>query len=254
MSKKTSPPKKLQRVTCGPYRRIIIYSGGAAKTGTHPIPLQAKRERKRVSSEKKQLSNIKASKNRFRALVYGNVTPAWTLVTLTFDNDHDPGAKRNVKPYWRRFSDIVRRWVKGTPVQAFKYFRIIEDKHGAGRPHIHLLTNIPESLREEFLSIWPYGEYAQQDMKRIERDPYGRIDVDALCRYLTKERRGLDERLYTTSRNLKRIEREPVAIIPEDMEIMDIPLPEEHFILDRGEWRGRYGYIGFIDFIIIQRE
>lgn len=243
--------KKMQTVTCGQYQRIIIYSGGSSNQRT---ALQRRRDRQRVSSEKKRLSNFKTAQNRFRALVYGNVKPSWTVVTLTFDDEHVPRSKRAAISYWNRFAADVRKWVKSTALKEWRYFRIIEDKHGAGRPHIHLLTNVPLALREEFLTIWEFGSFDCQDMKQVEMDTAGNVDAAGLCRYLSKERRGVDERLYTTSKNLIRIDRGAVEAVADDMEIGAVPLPNGHVILDRQEWRTLYGYIGYIDFLTYQRE
>lgn len=243
--------RKKQVVACGQYHRVIIYSGGASNHRTAP---ERRKERERISSEKKQLSNFKAAQNRFRALVYGNVKPTWTLVTLTFDDAHVPRSKRAVIPYWKHFASAVRRWVKNTSLKEWKYFRIIEDKHGSGRPHIHLLTNVPLSMREDFLTIWEYGSFDCQEMKRVDMDCAGNVDAAGLYRYLSKERRDVDERLYTTSKNLVRIERRPVEAVSDSTEIGSIPLPTNHYILDRQEWHTMYGYIGYIDYLITKKE
>lgn len=254
MKRKRASTKKLQVIRCGSYERRIIYYGGAAAPDASPQQRRARQlEGRHISSEKKRLSNFRAAKNKFRALVYGNVTPEWSIVTLTYDNEHAPQNKKGVRPSWRQFSNLARRWANERGMD-FKYFRVIEDKHGAGRPHIHLLCNIPISMREAFLTLWAFGCYECQDMRQVDTDPGGNVDAEGLTRYLNKERRNLDERLYTTSRNLNKIEKLPPEPIPNETEIEDIALPENHYILDRQEWRGLYGYIGAIDFIVPQRE
>lgn len=238
-------------IRCGNYERRYIYFGGTVSPGATPQQRRTKsREQKVVASERRNLSNFKMAKRKFRALLFGNVEPGWTLVTLTYDDEHVPKGRNGVKPSWKSFSSTVRYWAKARGLQ-FTYFRVIEDRHGDGRPHIHLVCNIPVAMREEFLTLWNFGAYEQQDMQPVQTTPGGVVDVEALVQYLNKEHREIDERLYTTSRNIRKIEKLPAEEVPNDTGIDDIELPDHHYILERKESSGLYSYIGYIDYVVL---
>lgn len=137
-------------------------------------------------------------------LLADNFHPGDNFITLTTD---ERKSGEEFKKITKLFMDKLRRAVKKTG-QQLKYFRVLENLKGRGRPHAHLLINKfcdDGDLVKLLRKIWPHG------FSQIKA--YGGQITDAynVASYYGKQSKKETGAKIDTSRNL--IRREPKKMV-----------------------------------------
>lgn len=187
---------------------------------------QQRGARTRTTSPAQQFYNQKCSWRELELRIAANFGAKDLVLTLTYDDDHLPGTKKEGDKCFQKFVRRLRaaRRRRGQEVQ---YIYVTEGQHGKGsskyfgedgdlenhRIHHHVVINGtgPGDL-EEIRSLWQYGGY-------IWSEPLNVHYYEALARYLTKEAREFGqrkpgERMWRASKNLK----------PYEVEYTELPL------------------------------
>jgi hypothetical protein len=231
--------KYLKTIVAGPLVLETVY------------PAPNPRDSAGVRSGKKALSTI-AQQNMNRKYAYqkleleiaANFGAGDLYITLTYDDEHLPTSRKaalaRMKAFWRKL-----RTARRAQGQELRYLYVTEHRHGEGRWHHHALLNATGDDFDLIRQLWTQGGVEFQSI-RIDRDR----NYETLARYLCKEQRDkLGLRLWSTSRNLRKPEREchrvsnDTTIVPPSPEYADT-------LCDTGDVRTPYGQYRFIKYIV----
>lgn len=107
-----------------------------------------------------------------------------------------------------RYVKLLRR-SRNLRGQELLYIYCIENKHGAGRYHVHLIVNATGKDVEELCSLWEGGavdwEYIGWSKERGKLRPRGPEGYKILAKYMTKEvQEKVGNKNYIGSKNLVR--------------------------------------------------
>ena len=227
------------------YRRTVR-AGALVEVVTYnrPEPSDTPRQRhekQKLSSLARKKLNAKQSNKQFEYVAAANFTGQDYMVTLSFDNAHLPPDRRGVVSAFQRFIRKLRAERKRRG-QEVKFIRVIENKHGEGRFHIHMLLNATGGNDfEEIRSLWEFG--TDIDIQYLNKYGDDARFAAGIVYYLTKERHTATAgvRRWSGSRNLVRPEitgewvHDNASIIP--------PVGAEIIASEeiRNEW-GRFEY------------
>lgn len=171
-----------------------------------------KKRKKTGVHGKKLLSSLARARREIIDIIRLNLTVDSCLLTLTY--------KENVQDYERvrkDFDKFVKR-IKYNYNFVLKYLRVIElQKRGA--IHFHVVVFSPEFCRipyNEVYSIWGHGAVHIRIIEALDDVTADRIG-GYLGKYLTKSKEiASNKKIYTTSRNLKRLKKERIVIEDEE--------------------------------------
>ena len=178
---------------------------------------QAREAKKKCSTIGRKLTNHKTMRRSLRLLMAANFKLTDFFLTLTFDNAHLPRRRAEAMEAVQSYVRLLRKY-RGLHGLDVRYIYCIENKHGDGRYHIHMILNATGKDVEAICSLWNCGtvdwEYigwSKERGKLLSRGPKG---YEILARYMTKEAQPVGARNYSTSRNLIR-PAVTVAFMPE---------------------------------------
>ena len=206
-------------------------------------PPRARAEKSKHSSAARQRLNDRYSWQKLKMVLAANFTGSDLVATLTFDDEHLPPDRAAARKIIRKFFAQLRAHRKARG-EELRYVYVIEDKHGDGRLHYHVVLNGTGADYELLRSLWPYGS----DLEFAKVDAWG---YEELAKYLTKEPREyghteVGARTWVPSLNLAKPEIEPTQWVSGSMRLEP---PANAHVLRReqveNEW-GRYCYLEYL--------
>lgn len=230
--------QRFKRIRAGRLVREALWSS--------PFPNdtpKARAEKTRCSSAARQRLNDKYSWQKLKMTLAANFNYNDIMVTLTYDDDHLPRSREEARKLLKKFLTQLRahRRAKG---EDLKYIYCIEDKHGDGRIHHHIVINGTGADYDIIYKLWKYGT----DLHFAPIDSFG---YEELAKYLTKEVREyghveVGARTWVPSLNLKKPEISPTVWVDGSMRLEP---PVNAYILYResieNEW-GRFCYVEYL--------
>ena len=226
------------------FKRIIV-AGPLVAEAIYPAP--APRDSDRVRAGKHNLTtaaqarmNLKYAYQKLEFEIAANFDVRDLFVTLTYDDAHLPGSRKEANANLSQFI----RWLRADRrqrKQELRYIYVTEHKHGDGRWHHHLLLNSTGADYEDILRLWIHGAVDVRRL-RIDRDH----SYEALAKYLCKEQREkVGQRLWSGSRNLKKPECE-CQRVPDDTPLQ-IPHGCTELVTERT--RTAYGSFEYVKYL-----
>lgn len=215
------------------YRCKIITAGGKQQVFNYSKPMfkdfmvDRPKSEKRMEGDKRD-DNLHRTRNNLVLLIDSNVTPYSKFMTLTFRH-----TMLDRKEAYEKFKQFQKDFKKkfGYP---FQYVAVIEHQTKRGQKednegslHFHCVVFNERKLPFKALkSIW--GKYGSVDIKKIDTiQNLGRY----MAKYLTKETMKLNNKGYTSSRNLKKPD---VEYLPYNLEVYDSPHYQNTYTLYTG--------------------
>lgn len=236
--------KQKKVIAAGPLRAEVLYSVPDRRQ-----PDRQRAARCRASTEAQRLLNMKHSRLKLEFLLAANFTPQDLFVTLTFADDNLPAIRESVRTSLKKFFRDLRTQRQKRKLPPTRYVYAIENKHGDGRFHAHIVLNAtgPRDL-EDIASLWTLGG---ADVQRLSSHFWdyaaGAISFEKIARYLCKERKDhgpVGAQGWTPSKNLTRPEvssqRVPDAV--------QLDLPSNAVMLERREEVNAFGEFYFIKY------
>lgn len=227
-------------------RKKTIIAGDLVLVSVYPMPYPRDKEHVRaakakMSTKARRAMNLKASKRKLELLLSCNFSQDDLFVTLTYDDRHLPGSRKdavsNLRLFLRRLR--IQRKKQG---KELRYVYVTENKHGEGRLHHHLVINCTgEDETALFRSLWEFGE-------NVDVRPCG-VPSDR-GEYMTKEAaegKAPGAQLWTGSRNLQRPE-EINEIVPDNE---TVKCPPNAVVLERLEEQNEYGEFIYIKYRLL---
>lgn len=244
-------------------RRKTIYAGFLVKVVeyTPPMPRDTPQQRaakhKATTAAQKRL-NYRTAQGKLEVKLAANFTSKDYFCTFTYEPGQEPSSRKEANQHKAQYVRRVRaqRRKRG---QNMKWIFSVENKHGAGRYHLHAVISSadPRLDLDELRSLWPYGHVEISRLFDSEHKFNTWLDV---ARYMTKERPedGKDctpvgAQIYSCSRNLTppRIETEWI----EDSTPLD--MPPGAFVIEREETQNeysRYKYLKYMTAPLFRKE
>ncbi len=144
--------------------------------------------------------NMKTAGFKLRMYVAHNFTAADTFATFTCSDKWLPKDYKEAVKMMARYLRRLGRFMQQRCGKKLKWIYVIEHKHGAGRYHFHMISNVPLRYAAEAIALWDYGTSNNQAFRPVRLETDER--PDAL--YMVKEAadRPEDARLWHKSRNV----------------------------------------------------
>lgn len=200
------------------YRQKTIVAGSLVVQALYPmasgVNIGAVRAgRKHLSSDAQRRMNLKYAWQKLELLIAANFRRGDLWITLTYDDTHLPGSRREACAQAQAFFDRLRTRRKRAG-RELKYIYCTEHKHGDGRWHHHALINRTDKDYADILSAWGRGAVDIRAVRITKTKTY-----ETLSRYMCKEPRDkLGHRLWSSSRNLAKPESY-TETVPETAEL-----------------------------------
>lgn len=196
--------------------------------------------KRNLSSEAQKRMNLKYSYQKLELEMAANFGRGDIVATLTYDDDHLPGSRREAMRRAQRFWRKLR--AKRGLSADLRYIYVTEHRHGDGRWHHHALINSTGDDYATIRSAWGYGLVDMHPF-RIDREK----NYETLARYFCKEQRDLvGQRLWSCSRNLRRPEPDSQRVGND----RELAVPDWATVLmDTGDVRTAYGHYRFVKYL-----
>lgn len=244
-------------------RRKTIIAGSLVKVVeyTPPMPRDTKQQRaaksKATTAAQKRL-NYRTAQGNLETKLAANFSSKDYFLTFTYEQGQEPRSRKEANQHKQQYLRRLRaqRARRGQPL---KWVFCVENKHGAGRYHLHAVINAaaPGIDLDELCSLWPFGHVEASRLFDTEHKFNTWLDI---ARYMTKERPedGTDTtpvgaQIYSCSRNLA----PPRIIIEWIEEAAQMDIPAAAFIIEREEMQNefsRYKYCKYMTAPLFQRE
>lgn len=143
--------------------------------------------------------NKKQAQKRLIRLLNANFTAADVWGTFTYDAAHLPTDLIGAKKFMQRYLRRLEYWMKKHGCGPLKYIYVTEhiDDGKKVRIHHHIVMNFPDrDLAEK-----KWGGGARTQVRRLQPDEKG---LEGLARYITKSRTVKYEKMWASSKNLKK--------------------------------------------------
>lgn len=214
--------------------------------------VQARAAKKECSTLARKVSNQRTRQRALYFLLAANFKLSDFFLTLTFDDLHLPHTRKGVMKEIDKFIRPLKkhRLLRG---QDTRYIYCIEDKHGDGRYHVHMVLNSTGRDVEEICSLWNCGfvdwEYIGWTKDHGKLQYRGVEGYKLLARYMTKEVQPVGARNYSGSKNLVR-PTVTISLLPEsEVERRELfAVPEGSKQTAYQEFRNEWGLFRFISF------
>lgn len=213
--------KTLRTRQAGPVREAMLRTWMNNKDSD-----RARAVKRKATSEIQQRYNDISSWKKLELMLAANYRPGDLVTTLTYDSKHYPASRDAVKAHIKYFMKKLKPHYKERTVE-FVMFWAIENVHGEGRWHVHLILRATgKGDYDAIRSAWIYGDQIDIIKLRVDRDKnYG-----TLARYYAKEARekvGLRAWSHTTNARKPEEERERVdsdykVQVPEGATVLDV--------------------------------
>ena len=203
----------LKTIYAGPLRVQALY----ARCAPQDTPKQRQAKHKASSEAQRRMNQIYSYQN-LELMLAANFPTAGSglVVTLTFDDRHMPGSRREALrrfKYFRTKLDKARKAAGLPELVAFWSPEVLTS--ASGRWHFHIVVNSTGRDAELIRSCWIYGSDIEIEKLRVDAEK----NHETLARYMTKELREVqdyDDRPglhgWSCTRNAKRPERETLTV------------------------------------------
>lgn len=157
---------------------------------------------------KKLLSSLARARREIIDIIRLNLVFGSCLLTLTY--------KENVQDYNKAYRDFYNfvKMVKYRFGISLKYIRVLELQQ-RGAIHFHVVVFSPEFVTipyNEIYKVWGHGAVHIRRIDVLDDVTADRIG-SYLGKYLTKSKEiAPNKKIYTTSRNLKRLKKERIVV------------------------------------------
>lgn len=236
--------KQRKIIAAGPLRAEVLYSVPDRRQ-----PMQQRSTRCRASTEAQRLLNMKHSRIKLEFLLAANFAEKDLFVTLTFSDETLPPTREAVRRHIKKFVKDLRTQRRKRALPELRYVYVIENKHGDGRYHVHIVMDAtgPRDL-EDIVSLWTYGAADAEKLKSHFFDDYsGTVSYEKLSRYMCKERGEsgrVGEQTWTPSKNLAR----PSVSSQRVSDGVKLSAPQNTVILERREEVNAFGEFCFLKY------
>lgn len=163
--------------------------------------------------DKKSISNLARARREIIELIRLNLIPNSCLLTLTY--------KENMQDYEKSrkdFKKFVMRLEYNFNI-SLRYLRVIELQE-RGAIHFHVIIFNSEFVNisyNEIYRLWGHGAVHIRKIENLDDVTADKVG-NYLGKYLTKSKDiAVNRKIYTTSRNLKRLEKERIIINDESL-------------------------------------
>lgn len=217
----------------GRLERCVLCSGVRQQTGGRP-----RGQKQGMSSEARQLLNVKTSKEKLERLLAANFDKGDLYLTLTYRDACLPSGREEALNRVREFVKDLRdsfRIRTGRTKAMMRYVYCSETVHGEGRWHHHMMLRADETEVEDILACW-----AKNGAVDIER--FDGIRYAELAAYMTKEPKEpgcprVGERMWSPSHGLAK----PVV----EKFVLDdhftLTIPKNATIIEQKETHNQFG-------------
>lgn len=197
--------------------------------------------KQRVSSEAQARMNRKYSYQRLELMLAANFRPGDLVVTLTCDDQHLPGSRKEASAQLKYFRSrlTAQRQKQG---QDLVMVWSTEHKHGEGRWHHHCVINATGEDYDHIRELWIYGSDVEIRPLRVDREK----NYATLAQYMAKEDReypGL--RSWSCTRNAAKPELETFRV-EDDTQLQ---APKGSIILSEASERTEYASYKVIKYL-----
>ena len=237
-------PKQKKIIVAGPLRAEVLYSVPDRRQ-----PEQQRAARCRASTEAQRLLNMKHSRIKLEFLLAANFSRKDLFVTLSFSDESLPATRESCRRCIKAFFRDLRAQRRKRDLPALRYVYAIENKHGDGRFHVHIVLDGtgPRDL-EDIASLWTFGG---ADVQRLGShfwdDNAGTVSFEKLSRYMCKERTDpglVGAQGWTPSKNLAR----PAVSSQRVPDSAKLDPPAEAVLLERREEINAFGEFYFLKY------
>lgn len=221
-------------ITAGPLVMEVVYPR-VSKSDSD----KARASKHKASSEAQRRMNAIYSWQKLKLLMAANLVKGDLVFDLTFDDDHLPETREQVRRIVAGFRKALME-VRKARDEDLVMFWAIEHVHGEGRWHIHCAANATGNDYAEILSVWGRGS-VYLDRLRVDREK----NYETLAKYMAKEERdkpGL--RAWSYTRNVKKPEVESFPV-PDDTQIRP---PKDAIVFNASSNRSDYGRWEFVEY------
>lgn len=167
-------------------------------------------------TDKKRKTHLARARREIIELIRLNLEDGSCLLTLTY--------RENMQDYEKAYKDF-KKFVMKLKYKyniVLRYLRVIELQQ-RGAIHFHVVIFSPEFAfipYNEVYETWGHGAVHVRKIQDIDEVTADRVG-NYLGKYLTKTKDiEKDKKIYTTSRNLKRPEKERIVIEDERMQVL----------------------------------
>lgn len=228
------------------FKKVIV-AGPLVVEAIYPAPnprdsVGVRQGKKALSSQAQQRMNLKYAWQKLELLIAANFGVKDLWCTFTYDDAHLPSSRKEANA---RMSALFRklRAARKAKGQELRYIYVTEHKHGDGRWHHHVLINTTGEDFNLIRELWGQGGIDFKPL-RVDRDK----NYETLARYMCKEQRDkVGLRLWSSSRNLKKPERECWRV-PDDTPLSP-PKSSPLILDDTGDVVTAYGHYRYIKYL-----
>lgn len=223
----------------------IIVAGSLIKVAVYPAIAGAeapkvRQAKRKISSAAQQRMNQKYSYEKLELMLAANFSRGDLICTLTYDDEHLPGSRRQAEAKLKYFRAklAAARKKRG---QEMRMIWCTEHRHGDGRWHHHIALNATGDDFDEILRLWGQGEVEITKLRADKEKNY-----ESLARYMAKEERDkLGQRCWSCTRSCRKPEVEVMRVEA------DTPLnpPKGALILEQAAERTQYGSYQYLKYL-----
>ena len=226
------------------FTKKIISAGPLVKEAVYPRVNRgdsdkARGQKKKATTEAMQKLNNRNSGQKLEMKLAANFVPGDPVVCLTYDNAHLPKKREQVRRHVEQFIREARCLLPKKRRGSFRLIYSIEDKHGEGRWHVHLVCNAPCDFKS-ILACWRRGDVEVKPLLFNKEKNYA-----SLAHYMCKEARekpGL--RSWSCTRSCVNPEVETFAV-PNDTQLS---APKGAVVIEQVKERSEYGRFEYIKY------
>lgn len=237
-------------------RRKTIYAGRLVKIVeyTPQTPCDSPKQRAarhRATTEAQKILNYRTAQGSLEMKIAANFDDSDYFCTFTFEDGQEPKSRKQANARKQKYIRRLRtqRHRRG---QLLKWICSIENKHGAGRYHMHAIINAAAagSLDEdEIKSLWPWGSVYVSRLFDSDHRFNTYLDIAA---YMTKERPedGKDltpvgAQIFSCSRGMVR----PTVVYSWVQDAESLTIPKDAHILDNNMRVNEYSQYRYIKYM-----
>ncbi len=231
--------QRLKRIEAGRLVREVLWSA------SFPLDTpKARAEKVKCSSAARQRINDRYSWQKLKMVLATNFKESDLVVTLTYDDSHLPTNREEARKLLKKFLVQIRAHRKKRQEELF-YVYNIEDKHGDGRLHHHVVINGTGEDYELIRSLWTNGE-------NVYIEPIDVYGYEELAKYLTKEPReyghsDVGARTWVPSLNLSKPKVYPTQWVDGSVRLEP---PANAYVLARESFSNEWGSYSYVEYLL----
>ncbi len=221
-------------ISAGPLVKEVIYPRIDRRDGE-----KVRAQKRKATSEARQRINDKFSWQKCEMKMAANFLPGDPVVCLTYNDAHLPQKREQVRRHVEQFIREARQLLPKKKRAGFRLLYSIENKHGDGRWHVHLVCNAPCD-KARIQACWRRGETFTEPLLFNKEKNYA-----TLAKYFCKEEREKPgQRAWSCTRTCVNPEVETFAV-PNDTQLS---APRGADVIEQSKERTEYGRFEYIKY------